>query len=430
MNLNFRQAVLPILYAAGLLWLLLYEIVPRWSYMLYAGEFSWGALAAALGFSAILGLSVPSSDDVKAMIVSSLNYIFFVPSVVYAFFSNFEYSYVFYFLILYLSVYFFSCGWFGAFVIFSADQKNILIFVVLAVLIVVSAQAALGGMSHFDLNVGRVYEFRGMSANDSPSIFGCLFYNAANVLIPIGIIFSFKYKKHFTSCLLFVMAMILFGMNYQKSVLFIQCLIFCLYLFFSMPRASSIIGLAFLAVPAVSIVEVVYLRDILQSSGVAYFTSYTVRRVLFTPAMFDMIFVEYFSGHERYYWSSSRLGAWALGNPYTMTAPHQIGKVYFSNSDVSADTGVIGNSFAHAEIWGVLLYTLIVGVVISVLNSFGEKIEHNLVASVSFITVFFIVTTTDFLASILSHGLLILFLILSFFSGTIQNKHAGGVVSI
>ncbi len=416
MILNLRQAFLSFLYAAALSWLLIYEIVPRWNYMLYSGEFSAGALAAALGFSAVLGASVPVGNDVRAMLVSSLNYIFFVPSVVYASFSDPQYEYIISFIILFFCVYFFSRVKVRCFEIYPIEQRKIAISVIVLTAVSVIAEAAFGGLAHFNLNIERVYEFRAISSEEMPPIFGYLFSNTANILIPISLIFSLKSRSYILSATIVVLAILLFGMTHQKSVFFIPFSVFLLYLCFSRPKSQYLVGYVFLVISIISIVEVLYFRFFLQVDDIAYFTSYTIRRVFFTPPMLDKLFVEFFSSHDKYYWASSRFGSWASDSPYNLVAPNLIGRVYFLNPDVAANTGAIGSGFAQAGILGVSIYSLIIGLLISVLNSYGKKIGSEFVASTSLIIIFLTVTTTDLSTAILSHGLFMLIFILSLFA--------------
>ena len=103
-----------------------------------------------------------------------------------------------------------------------------------------------------------------------------------------------------------------------------------------------------------------------------------------------------------------------------MTAPFVIGSEYFSDPEMSANAGAIGSGFANAGLFGVALYSLSIGVLIGVLNVYGKRIGHATVAAVSFVVVFYVVTTTDLVTAFLTHGLLLLLIVLALFSNPMQ----------
>lgn len=427
MALNSRHFLLSVPYAGALCWLLLYEIIPRWNYMNYKGEFSAAGLAVALSASAILGLSVPRGRDARAMIVASLNYMFFIPSAVYASFSGLSPDYFLAFLFAFIGVYYVSRLSIPSPVTIPVGHKGVLLLTFMLILAAVAAQAYFGGLRYFGLSILRVYEFRNISAEEVPAIFGYIFPSVSNVLIPIALILSIKIKRYWLSTIISACSILLFGMTHHKTVLFMPFALVILYYCFSNSRKTYAIGIFFLLVALFCVSEIVYIRIYLGSEDViAYVSSYVARRVLFTPVMLDSIFVDFFSKNATYYWSSSRFGSWITESPYAVTAPYLIGEKYFSDPAMSANTGIIGSGVANAGLYGVLLYSLIVGVLISSLNGYGKRIGHATVAAVSLVAVFYLMSTTDLTTAILSHGLLLLFVIMSIFSGPTRKDRRFG----
>lgn len=418
--MNLHHLILSVLYAAGLSWLLLQEIVPVWHYMNYAGEFSGLGIVAALCASAFLGASVPRGATVRTMIVTSLNYLFFVPSAVYISLSNPSAYHVISFAFIFIGVYYISGIRSLWFTIAPLRQNTIFALIFALIITAVATQAALGGLLHFNLDIEKVYEFRTIAAEEVPFIFGYIFSSVTNVLVPVALTLSLRFRRYVIAGLIVVFTIVLFGMTHHKSVLFTPFVVLLLYLFFANARSPYLIGGAFLAIPVIAILEVVYTRYFFGDNGVAYFTSLVVRRVLFTPPMLDSLFLDFFAQNSVYYWSASRLGAWASANPYGMTAPFVIGSEYFSDPEMSANAGAIGSGFANAGLFGVALYSLSIGVLIGVLNVYGKRIGHATVAAVSFVVVFYVVTTTDLVTAFLTHGLLLLLIVLALFSNPMQ----------
>lgn len=420
--LNSRHLILSVLYAAGLSWLLLHEIVPVWHYMNYAGEFSVPGIAAALCASAYLGASVPRGLTARTMIVTSLNYLFFVPSAVYISLSNPSVYHVISFVFIFIGVYYVSGIRSLWFTIAPVRQNTIFALIFALIVSAVATQAAFGGLRHFSLDIEKVYEFRTIAAEEVPSIFGYIFSSVTNVLVPLALALSLRFRRYVLAALIVAFTVVLFGMTHHKSVLFTPFVVLLLYLFFANARSPYLIGGAFLAIPVIAIAEVVYTWYFVGDEGVAYFTSLVVRRVLFTPPMLDSLFVDFFSQNPVYYWSTSRLGAWALESPYGVTAPFMIGIEYFSDPLMSANAGAIGSGFSNARLFGVALYSLFIGVLIGVLNVYGKRIGHATVAAVSFIIVFYVVTTTDLVTAFLTHGLLLLLVVLALFSNPLPTS--------
>jgi len=422
MIVNLRHLFLSLFYGASLSWLLLYEIVPYWSYMNYGGEFSEGGLVAALGGSAFLGMSVPTRFDTRGMIVTALNYLFFVPAVVYISFSGLQIYHIISFIFVFVGVYYISSLKMSPLTIAPLRQSNIFLLIFVMIVFAIASQAAFGGLHYFSLDIEKVYEFRNISAAEVPGIFGYIFSNASNVLIPLALTLALRFKRYFFAALIVVCATILFGMTHHKSVLFTPFVVVLLYILFATSRSSRILGIAFLAIPCIAIAEILYIHYVLGAHQAGYFTSLTVRRVLFTPAMLDTLFLDFFERNPLYYWSASRFASWIHENPYGITAPYVIGIEYFASPQMAANTGAIGSGYANAGLFGVALYSVAIGLFIGMLNGYGARIGHAAVAAVSFVLVFYVVTTTDLTTALLTHGLLLLVFILALFPGTVDQQ--------
>jgi hypothetical protein len=388
--------------------------------MNYGGEFSEGGLVAALGGSAFLGMSVPARFDTRGMIVTALNYLFFVPAVVYISFSGLQIYHIISFIFVFVGVYYISSLKMSPLAIAPLRQSSIFLVIFVLIMFAITSQAAFGGLHYFSLDIEKVYEFRNISAEEVPGIFGYIFSNASNVLIPLALTLALRFKRYFFAALIVVCATILFGMTHHKSVLFTPFVVVVLYLLFATSRSSYILGIAFLAIPCIAIAEVLYIHYVLGAHQAGYFTSLTVRRVLFTPAMLDTLFLDFFEHNPLYYWSASRFASWIHENPYGITAPYVIGIKYFASPQMAANTGAIGSGYANAGLFGVALYSVTIGLFIGVLNAYGARIGHAAVAAVSFVLVFYVVTTTDLTTALLTHGLLLLVFILGLFPGTVE----------
>lgn len=417
-----NRVVFGLLYCAALSWIYLNEIVLNWSYDGFLGKFSFTAMAFSLGMTGILSALVPNRMDVRSILLYTMNYIFFIPYVVYLGYSEAPTEHFWAFIIMIVCVYGIPAMKIQAPVFVQLTQKQIMVAVFGAIFLALASQAAYGGVKDFNLELDRVYEFRMESALQVPGIFAYIFSSVASVLLPLALVLSLKFRQYWLSGTALLSAVILFGMSHHKSVLFGPFAVAGLYVIFSRLRSISPIGWIFLALPIVCLVEIYYLRVIEESYAAAYLNSLLIRRVLFVPAMLDGLYIEYFDLHSWYYWSQSFIASWALENPHGYSAPYIIGQEYFHDIETSANTGVIGSGFANAGMFGVAIYSVLAGLVLALLNAFGERIGHPLVAATSFTTVFIVLTSADFLTTILSHGLFILIVFLSLFPEAEENR--------
>lgn len=427
MILNTKQTALSAAYCALLSWIYLREISIHWQYMGFNGEYSFNALLISFGLVALISAAIPNQADTRASIIATMNYIFFIPAIVYMAYSPVSMTHYVAFGILVFSIFFFSAIPIEPFTLTPLSPKNILVIVFGAILIAIGVQAAFGGLRNFNLDIERVYEFRREAAEELPAIFGYVYSNVSSALVPLALVLSFTFRRYWLIGLALLSSVILFGMSHHKSVVFAPPSIVLLYLFFSRMRSTALIGWVFMAVPIVCILERLYLWTIVGSSEAAYINSLIIRRVLFTPPLLDSLFIEYFSANAKYYWSASTIGSWLSSNQYGISAPFLIGYEYFADTDMSANTGVIGSGFSNAGLLGVALYSAGVGLLIALFNAYGRRIGHAFVTAASLVTIFNVVTTTDLLTAILTHGLLLLILLLALFPVQAETRQPLGV---
>lgn len=412
-RLNFVLACLA--YYVLLSWIYINEIVLYWGYMGFKGEFSFAGFVMSLLLSIIISSKCPIKDDSRSILLVSFVFIYFIPSIIYFSYSVHSFPYIICFMISISIVYGFSHLEVNIPYLGISNASTYLYSISGAILAALVAQAAFGGLSDFNLDIEKVYDFRRDAADRMPPIFAYVYSNVSSTLIPILIVASIQFKKYWIIPLAFVMTIFMFGMSHHKSVLFGPIFVLLLYYVFSIKGIRKYIYLIFLLIPIFSISEIFVVRNFPGDTDYAYWTSLFIRRVLFVPPMLDGTYVQFFSENIKYYWSQSILFSWALENPYGMNAPFVIGFEYFSDLDTSANTGMIGSGFANASYAGVIFYAAISGLLISIFNSLGKNIGASAVAAMSFTMVFNILTSTDLVTAFLTHGLLLILILLALY---------------
>lgn len=403
-----------VVYSTLLTYIYLDEIVTHWSYMGFHGLFSFAGLALSGVLILIMGAIFPLKDSVGTYILVTLMFFLFIPSIIFFSYSQSGQYHAIVFVIAISIVIFFSQLKIPMPNLAIKNGNTYLYGVVSIVLLALIAQALFGGLENFNLDIERVYDFRREAADKIHPVFAYVYSNVSSALIPIIVVNAIKNRQYAILFLSMIMTVFMFGMSHHKSVLFGPIFVAILYLFFSFPKLRSYMVLIFLLVPVLSLIEISYVRSISSGQDFAYATSLIIRRVLFVPVMIDGAYVEFFSSNEKYFWSYSKIFSWAIQSPYNVTPPFLIGYEYFVDLDTSANAGIIGSGFANAGSVGVLLYAAITGLLISIFNYFGEIIDRPAVAAICLTTVHNVMASADLLTAFLSHGLLLLIILLAF----------------
>lgn len=400
-----------LLYSSLLIFIYLDEIVRHWSYMGFNGTFSIFGLALSLTSIFVISFLFPIENSARSYILITMMFFSFIPSIIFfSFASNSLQHSIVFFIAIAIVFLVSSINLKFPYINFSNNNTYMYIIASIIVLALIS-QAAVGGLQDFNLDIERVYDFRREAASRIPPFFAYVYSNVSSTLIPILVVMSLKLKRYLFLVLSFIMTLFMFGMSHHKSVLFGPIFVAILYMFFSTPKLRSNMIWIFLSVPILSLIDISLVRSS-APDDFSYATSLIIRRVLFVPGMADGAYIDFFSQNVKYYWSYSSILSWAIDSPYNMTPPFLIGYEYFSDLDTSANTGIIGSGFANAGLLGVTIYAIATGVLISIFNFFGEKIDRAVVAAISLTTVFNILTSTDLLTAFLTHGLLLLLVLL------------------
>ncbi|WP_282160170.1 hypothetical protein [Ulvibacterium marinum] len=136
-----------------------------------------------------------------------------------------------------------------------------------------------------------------------------------------------------------------------------------------------------------------------------YFATLTLHRIFMLNALLDYCFFDFFNNNP-IYWSDSFMASF-IEYPYDILPSNLIGREYLNNAKMYANTGIIANGYKNAGITGTLINIFIVSVFLSFMNSF--KISPKFFGL--FLLLMFTFTNASLAGSILTHGLLVLFVI-------------------
>lgn len=139
------------------------------------------------------------------------------------------------------------------------------------------------------------------------------------------------------------------------------------------------------------------------------FASLLMRRGFFVPANLNFVYLEFFSTNDFIYWSNSVL-KYFIDYPYELSATHVIGE-YLGNPRMGANTGFIGSGYMQMGLVGIITYTIIITILLTLINSF-KNLPNWLLNSVIVIPLISVFSGSDLPTSFLTHGVIVSTLLL------------------
>ncbi len=289
-----------------------------------------------------------------------------------------------------------------------SSNSTLRLFLVLSGVMVV-AIALINGVGNLNFNLMKVYEFRDEFSMNLPSIFNYFFPIISKIILPIMIVISVIQKKYFYLCCGVVLSILIFAYTAHKSPLFYPFIILGVY-FISGRDWIKLIYLALVGITCLAMVDF-YLFET-QKAPFGLFGSLFSRRAIYVPVFLNNNYVDFFASNPLLYWSESKLSFGLVTSPYSVNSVFLIGAEYFGRADMAANTGFIGSGYANGGWFGVMLYSAILGALISYFQEVGKHVGQRFVVSATFVILFVIMTSADLTTTILTHGLLALLLIL------------------
>jgi hypothetical protein len=147
-----------------------------------------------------------------------------------------------------------------------------------------------------------------------------------------------------------------------------------------------------------------------QFSGNMMVPSMFVRRVFFVPAQLTFAYFEFFDDHPFVLWSNSFFSG-LLEYPYDVSIGALVGQ--YVESSGNANNGYVSSGFAHAGVWGVLAYTIVIGAILRFLNVLGRSgVPLWFAIALTIVPLRAALISSDLLTALLTHGLLVAMVLL------------------
>lgn len=388
------------------------DIAINWEYMGFQKDLAFGKIILSLIFLFALGMIVGEKEDVATFYQKFITFSFVCPSLIIY---SLTPSGIEYYLALIMGVlsFFIFCKFpLRRLVVTNLSRRKFLAIMVSVSSLIILLFILNGGFKYFNLDLSAVYEYRRVAADALPGFFGYLLSPVAKVFLPIALVIAVMDKKWIIASLIIVLAIIFFGLTHHKTVFLAPFAVLIIYYALQKFKINTAIILLFFIISIFIICELVF-RLLMSGEEISFFSSLFVRRLFLVSPLLDKFYVDFFMDNQFFYWSTSKIGLGLVDSPYNLSAPFMIGEEFFGRVGMSANAGFIGSGFANFGYFGVLIYGVVLGLIVSILNSHGKHIGHIFVISVSILVVMAAVSASDLTTVVFTHGLFFLLFILS-----------------
>jgi len=403
-----------LVYALLLAWLYKNEVAAFWDYQGFRVAETPLALTKISVATILTALMLPNKRDTRTYLLICTNFLFFIPSIVFSFLAGADLRYVVTLAFVIIFSVQISALNFRPILMRPIKIKQFLNFALGLSLVFLILYMVLGGVYRLNFNLSNVYQVRADNLDSVPGFLGYFVSLLSAILLPLAILYSIELRRFGILALALSVQLVFFGLTNFKNILFAPILFISFYAFLRSPSRAGYLSLYFFILPLFAMLNVVLARFILQTDQFLFFVNNFIRRMLFTPPMLDERHVIFFSDNPLYYWSTSRISLGLVESPYDLASPFIIGEEYFGSTTWAANTGLIGSGFSHAGYLGVIIYSILFGLLLAFLNAYGKRIGHALVSALALLSVMNITRSNDFTTVLLTHGLVFLFLFLTF----------------
>jgi hypothetical protein len=261
-----------------------------------------------------------------------------------------------------------------------------------------------GGLVNFNLDLRRVYEFRIETGEIiNTGIMGYVNVWAYKVFGPALLAIALWRKHYFIALFVIVLHVLWFGISAHKAVLFNPFLVIIVYLLFSRTKALCLLPLAYSGVVITSL-AVFFIFDY------GLIASLFVRRVFFVPASNVFYYYQFFDANQFVYWSNSITSSF-VSYPYHINPAELIGQ--WRETDGHINNSFLSTGFMHAGVAGIIFYSILVGLLFRIIDSFVNYGISNWVAiSILVVPFYSLFLSADLPVSLLTHGIAVAIFIL------------------
>lgn len=386
------------------------QISEAWQYMGFINYFSFNKFILCILVIISASFFLEAKLEVKNIFYIIMTYLYVIPSLILFTFGAISYDAILIVLSALTVFYIFSNipinQIYGLYV-----SREVICTMMLFITIMIVSLVFFYGDRKFNFNFLNVYQYRSDAALNLPHIFNYLISPLSKVVIPIGIVLSMYLRNVLYTIIFLILTIVLFGLTHHKTIIFIPLAALAIYIMLIKFATLRFFSFVFIFIVLIGYFD--YLASIMFPNNIylGHFSSFIIRRILFLPPLITSIYIEFFSLDTFIYWANSNITIGIFEK--IDAAPLLVGENFFGDN-VWANTGFVGSGYANAGVLGVLIYSILLGSITNLLNNLGNSHGHIFVSSISIPIFITLALSTDTITALLTHGLLILIIILNF----------------
>lgn len=273
-----------------------------------------------------------------------------------------------------------------------------------------------GGLSYLNFNLLKVYDFRRTIGEVVfPGKMGYLMIWFGKVINPSMIAFSLWKNNKIMIALTVVLQIMFFGITAHKAMLFYPILIVFTYMFGQKKYFGQMIPFGLASVIIVS--SIYYLI-----SGNFILLTLFVRRAIFVAPINHFKYYDTFRELGFVYFSNKTWFPKIIEYPFDLPIPQLISLIYHGHENAWINTGFLATGYMNVGLVGMLVYSVIVGVVFRFIDYISKWYLPNWLCIGIMITPIFSLASSDLLTALITHGILLSMIILWLMSSSNDEK--------
>ena len=245
-------------------------------------------------------------------------------------------------------------------------------------------------------NLSKVYEIR--SSNRMPRYVNYMFFWQSKVINPFLLGLFILKRNKLMSLLIIILQISLFLITAHKIVLFSMILVVSTIIILKFKSVLNILLSSFNIV--VSFSFFLYIINISEWPA-----SLFIRRLLFAASQNGYYYYEYYSNNKLVFLSHSVLKRF-IEYPYNLLPTYNIGAEYYDNPKTSANAGYLADAYMNFGITGVILFSIILGIILIFINLLSETINSTIIATATILG-FFSLNDSALLTSLMTNGIIL-----------------------
>lgn len=294
-------------------------------------------------------------------------------------------------------------------------RKLGIIILTLMVLAGTSSLFAKGGLHYFNLDFGKVYDYRiEVVEIFNTGLWAYIYTWVFKVINPALIAWALWKKKYHLLIAVIALQSVFFAISSHKSVLFYPVLILAIYFAVKKERVFAYLTWGLILVVIISSFLYLFFDNI-------WPLSLFIRRVFFVPAQLNFAYFDLFSNIGHVYLSNSILSDY-ISYPFQYKYTHMVSIYLYGNPNISCNNGFLATSYMHFGYMGMFTFSIIVGLLLWITDMLVYKrIPIWLGISIIIIPFFTLFTSADLFTSLLTHGIILGLMIIFLFGSSLEN---------